>query len=121
MFSSTNFLFALIIILATVVLMIDDSHEPRLVDFIIGTEGIVIDDTFFDYDDFTNFSIIFKPAEDLKVLYLTHHGFFRPRYSIQMDEMDPIEVRNLLIRYLKEDLDRTDESNTDFFARILKI
>ena len=121
MFSSANFLFALIIILGTVIILIDDSKEPRSVDFIIGTEGIVIDDVFFDYDDFVNFSIVFKPNEDLKMLYLQHHSFFRPRYSIELGDLDALAVRNILGRYLKEDLNRTDEPNTDFFAKIFKI
>ena len=120
-FPSTNFLFAVIIILAAVIILTDNAREPEMVDFIIGTEGIVIDNTFFDYDDFNHFSIVFKPIEEIEVLYLTHNNVIRPRHSIDLEGNNPIEVRNILGRYMKEDLDRTDQSNTDFFSRILKI
>ena len=65
---NSNFIFALILVLSTIITIINDGQEPALVDFKIGPEGINIGKRFYDYDQLRHFSIIYKPNIEIKHL-----------------------------------------------------
>jgi len=69
-FLTTNFLFAIIIILITVVAILREGKEPKLIDVVITGEGIEFGNIFYDYDVLKDFSIIYKPKMEIKNLYL---------------------------------------------------
>lgn len=119
---NSNFIFALILVLSTIIMIINDGQEPNMVDFKIGPEGINIGKRFYDYDDLKHFSIIYKPNREVKHLYIEfRNGLTRPRLSIHLDEQDPITVRNYLLRYLDEDLERTDPPVSEQLTKLLKL
>lgn len=120
LFDTPNYLFLIIIILSAVTMILLNAMAGD-VDFVITTEGIIIGDKFYDFDDFRHFCVLSKPRENLKVLYLEFRGMFKPRLVIPMQDANPLEVRDILLDYLTEDLERTDESNTDFLSRMFKI
>lgn len=120
LFDTPNYLFLIIIILSAITMILLNAMAGNI-DFVITTEGIIIGDKFYDFDDFKHFCVLYKPRENLKVLYLEHRGMLRPRMVIPMQDANPLEVRDILLDYLTEDLERTDESNTDFLSRIFKI
>ena len=119
-FGSPNYTFAILIVLIDVVLIASNHNKAEELDVILTDEGVFIGREFFDYDKFKEFSVIFKPAEKLKVLYLEYKNSIKPRLSIKLNEANPLEVREILLQFLEEDLNRTDESNTDYFSRLLK-
>lgn len=120
--ANSNFIFALILILFTVIMIINDGNEPHMVDFKIGPEGINIGKRFYDYDDLKHFSILYKPNIEIKHLYLEFkNGLIHPRLSIHLDEQDPISVRNYLLRYLDEDLERTNPPASEQLTKLLKL
>jgi len=119
LFPGPNYLFLIIIILTAVILILINAMADE-VDFAITNEGLVIGDRFYDYDKFKNFCVLFKPREDLKVLYLEFKAPLKPRLQIPLEAADPVSVREMLLSFLHEDLDRTDESNVDFFSKLLK-
>lgn len=116
-----NFTFAILIVLVAVVLVAFNYNEPKKIDVILTAEGIFVGREFFNYDLFKQFSVIVLAGERIKVLYLEFINTVRPRLSIKLNDVDPIEVRKILLDYLEEDLDRTDETNTDYFSRLFKI
>lgn len=119
---NSNFIFALILILSSIITIINDGQEPNLVDFKIGPEGINIGKRFYDYDDLRHFSIIYKPNMGVKHLYLEFkNGFTHPRLSIHLYDQDPIEVRNYLLRYLDEDLERLGPPVSEQLTKLLKL
>ncbi|MFA5184004.1 MAG: hypothetical protein WC456_00580 [Patescibacteria group bacterium] len=117
----SNFLFALIIILASIVMIINDSREPLQVDFEIGPEGVKIGRKFYDYDEFKNFSVLYKPKDGIKNLYLEYKNGMRPRLSVPLRRMDALTVRNFLVRYLDEDLERTAPPLSEQLTKLLKL
>ncbi len=119
--SSSNFLFAIIIIVATVVMIINESQPAMTVKFELGPEGINVGQKFYDYDSFKNFSIIYKPKEDIKNLYLEYKNSIRPRLSIPLMKMDALTVRDFLLKNLEEDLDRTDPPLSEQLTKLLKL
>lgn len=116
-----NFLFAIIIIIATLVIILHDGKEPENVDFAIYSEGIRIGKKFYDYDEIKNFSIIFKSSRDIKNLYFEFNGMAKPRLSIPLKNMNPLQIRETLLKYLKEDLERTDRPVSEALARLFKL
>ncbi len=119
---NSNFIFALIMILSSIIMIINDGQEATLVDFKIGPEGINIGKRFYDYDDLRHFSIIYKPNIEISHLYLEFkNGFIHPRLSIHLYEQDPITVRNYLLRYLDEDLERLGPPISEQLTKLLKL
>lgn len=121
LFDEPNYLFAIIIILVAVIVIYNHSHQPPDVDVIITNEGLVVGDGFFDYDRLDTFNLVYRPYEDVRIMYLEFKNVLRPRLSIPLGDTNPLEVRSILRRYIREDLERTDESNTDFLGKVLKL
>ncbi len=117
----SNFLFALIIIIATIVMLINENQPAVTVHFELDKDGLKIGQKFYNYDDFKNFSIVYKPNEDIKNLYLEFKNSIRPRISIPLMEVDALEIRDFLLRSLEEDLDRTDPPLSEQLTKLLKL
>ncbi|MFA5754316.1 MAG: hypothetical protein WC905_03125 [Patescibacteria group bacterium] len=118
---SSNFLFALIILVAAIIMIINESQPPIMVNFELGPEGVKIGRRFYDYDEIKNFSVLYKPRESVKNLYFEFKGSFRPRLSVPLRRQEALTVRNFLIRYLDEDLARTDPPVSEQLTKLLKL
>lgn len=120
-FYTANYLFVIIIFLFVGLNVINYFRQPDLLEFIITTEGIIIGTNFYDFDDIKDFSVIYKPSRNVRTLYLNFKSILRPRLSIPLADVNPVDVREHLIKYLAEDLERTDEANSDYIAKKLKL
>ncbi|MDD5294608.1 MAG: hypothetical protein PHP21_01650 [Patescibacteria group bacterium] len=120
-FFSGNFLFAVIIIIAAVVIVLRDGQEPDLVKISLTEEGVTVGKKFHDYDEFKNFSIVYKPQQEIKNLYFEFNSTIRPRLSIPLRKMNPLLIRKSLLRYLPEDLDRTDRPLSEELGKLFKL
>ena len=118
---NSNFLFALIIVISAAIIVINESKETEMLEFTLTPEGVDVAGRFYYYDQFKNFSVIYKPKEDIKQLYLEFKNAVRPRLSVPLLEMNPIEIRNYLDKYLEEDLERTDPPLSEQLTNILKL
>ncbi len=119
---NSNFIFALILIISSIIMIINDGQEPAIVDFKIGPEGINIGRKFYDYDELRHFSIIYKPNIEVKHLYIEFkNSFIHPRLSIHLYSQDPITVRNYLLRYLDEDLERLGPPVSEQLTKLFKL
>jgi len=120
-FFSGNFLFAAIIIIGALVIMIHDSQEPITIDFVITDEGLIVGRNFYDYDVIKDFSIVYKPNQNIKNLYFEFKNVIRPRLSIPLGSMNPLPIRENLLKYLPEDLERTDQPLSEALAKMFKL
>ncbi len=116
-----NFLFAVILVIAGFVIIINDARHPAPVSVRITTEGVMVGRKFYDYDEMKHFAIVYKPAEDLKRLYFEFKTVTKPRLSVALFDINPLYIREHLTKYLSEDLERLDEPTSEFLARILKL
>jgi hypothetical protein len=92
-----------------------------MIDFVLEEEGIVIGSKFYDYDEIKNFSIVYKPKENIKNLYLTFNNNLKNRITIPLIDENPLIIRRYLLQYLDEDLDRNHEPVSESIARMLKL
>jgi hypothetical protein len=120
-FFSGNFLFAVIIIIAAIVIVLRDGQNPAMVKISLEPEGITVGKKFHDFDEFKNFSIIYKPKEEIKNLYFEYKNSLKPRLSIHLKNNNPLLIRKNLLKYLPEDLDRTDQPLSEALAKIFKL
>jgi glucan phosphoethanolaminetransferase (alkaline phosphatase superfamily) len=116
----SNFLFALFIIMAGAIMFIQDGREPAKMIATLGAEGLNLGQSFHDYDEFKNFSVIYKPNLGINKLYLEFKGI-RQRLSLSLGELNPLDVRNFLLQYLEEDLDRTNEPLSEQLTKLFKL
>ena len=120
-FWTANFLFAVIIIIACLITILHDGREPDMARFSITDEGVIIGRKFYDFDEIKNFSVVYKPKQGVKNLYFEFKNSLKHRLSIPLQDMNPLPIRENLLKYLKEDLERTDQSTSEGIAKMLKI
>ncbi len=116
-----NFLFAVIVIIGGFVLIMNDARHPQNVNISLTTEGIFVGRKFYDYDEIDNFSIVYKPTDNLKKIYFEFKSKTRHRLSIFLSDVNPVFVRDNLLPYLSENIERTDESISEALAKALKL
>ena len=120
-FWTANFLFAVIIIITSLIIIIHDGRDPDMVNFNITDEGIIIGRKFYDYDEIKDFAIVYKPKQGVKNLYFEFKNTIKHRLSVPIQDMNPLLIRENLLKYLKEDLERTDQSTSEGIAKVLKL
>lgn len=120
-FFTVNFLFAVIIIVVALIIILHEGREPERVKIAITDEGVIIGKRFFDYDDLKDFSIVYKPRIGVKHLYFEFKNIVKPRLSIPLGNMNPLPIRENLLKYLEEDLERTDQPLSEVLAKLFKL
>lgn len=117
---TANFLFAFIIFLSAILLLLVGNQEPKTVLVQVGENGVVWDGKLYLYQDLENFSIVYQPPIS-KVLYIEPKSSVTPRLTIELQDEDPISLREFLRNYMREDLDLQGEHFSDIVGRLLRI
>jgi hypothetical protein len=115
-----NYMFTVIIALATFIYIYLMQRQPKLVTFSITEDGVEVHEAFYPYKDFKQFWLIYEPPT-VKKLYLEFKNGVRPMLSIPLESQNPLTIRDILLQYLKEDLERDNESFSDALQRTLKL
>jgi len=117
---TSNFLFAIIILMSAVVMLLTLFTKPEKISVMVTSTGVVVGDMYYDFLSIRNFSIVYDPP-DVKNLYLDFYAISHPVLSIPLDDVDPNLVRNALLPFCLENLQRTEESLTDVMRRLYKL
>lgn len=120
-FWTKNFLFMGIILLGSFILALNESQEAPQVEIALTDEGVVVGRKFYDYDQLKNFGIVYKPNINAKNLYFEFKSPVKQRLSIPLMEQDPLAIRKELLKYLPEDLERTNRPLSENLSRLLKL
>ena len=97
------------------------SHQaPHTIPFSITDLGVVLNNRFYPYSEFSDFYIIYNPPE-VKTLFFEPHTVFRPRLRMEMTDQDPTEIKYVLRQFLEENFSKEDEPLSDKIAREWKI
>ncbi len=119
--AANNFLFAVIIVLASLIIILHTGREPEMINFSITDEGIQIGRHFYDYDEIKNFAIVYKPREGVKNLYFEFKIPLRHRLTVPLMDKNPLPIRENLLKYLPEDLERTAPPLSEQLARLFRL
>ncbi len=117
---TANFVFAVIVLMFAVIQLLRDLRKPARVDVHITTAGIVFGNDFYPYESFRDFSIVYYPP-DVKILYVAFTGIMNPTLTIPLEDVNPNDVRESLVPYAFENLNRNREYLTDLVSRLYKL
>ncbi|MFH1405516.1 MAG: hypothetical protein ABIH21_05510 [Patescibacteria group bacterium] len=117
---TANFIFAVIILMIGVIMVASSMKEPDKLNVVITNTGIVIGDLFYSYVGIRDFSLVYNPPHT-KLLYLDFVTAWRPMISVPLENVDPNEVRERLIPFCIENLERSEERIIDIFRRRYKL
>lgn len=119
-FLTANFLFALLIIIAGVIVILQDREKAPDIGFIIAEDGIALGRDFYRYQRFQSFWIYYEPDE-AKTLFFEFKNRFRPRLAIPLLNKNPLQVRATLLKFLPENTARENEPVSEQLSRLLKL
>ncbi|MFA5051266.1 MAG: hypothetical protein WC499_04080 [Patescibacteria group bacterium] len=117
---TANILFVILLILFMTIITLHNRHEPMDVLCDIFEDGVAVGSQFYEWSDIKNFRIVYQPP-DVKKLYIDLKNNLLQDFSIPLEDQSPLMVRDILKKYLKEDLTKTEETLTDRLNRWLKI
>ena len=118
--STANFLFAVIILMVGVITLLSSFVPPDRVPVLITNTGVVVSDMYYDFQAIKDFSIAYDPPH-VKNLYFEFHSPWQPLLTVPLEDIDPNEIRDLLLPYCLENLQRVEENLTDVLRRLYKL
>ncbi|NQV13227.1 MAG: hypothetical protein HQ530_02895 [Parcubacteria group bacterium] len=119
-FLTANYLFMVFVIMTAVVIYIFDKKEPAAIDVSITKEGILIGEKLLTYEeDLKSFWVLYNPPE-VKTLNFDRQQMMFPNISLQLEDENPLKIREALLRYLPEDMEK-EEHFSEKAARKLGI
>lgn len=118
---SHNYLFLGILFLGAFITIMNDLGHPRMLTVILSDEGIRVGKSFYDYDEIRNFSVIYKPKDEVKNVYIEFKSPIKQRLSLPLMDQNPLAVREALLRFLPEDLERINRPTSESLAKLLKL
>lgn len=115
-----NLLFAIIVVVFTVLYLSIENRGPRMVSIIIAEDGIIFNDKLIEYEKLQNFYIIYYPPQ-IKNLYFQPKSSFQQRIVVPLENQNPVDIRHLLLEFLDEDLEKEEMPSSESISRLLKL
>lgn len=117
---TANYLFSIIVLMTGIIMLINGTRHPNREQVHITDMGVVIGDNFYDYKMIKEFALVYEPPI-VKNLYIDFNNVLRPMISLDLEDTDPNLVRESLLPYVFENLEREDEALTDMLRRLYKL
>ncbi len=117
---SKNLLFAIILVLFVIIYFIIERRGPVVIQFAITEDGLLINDKFIEYAELDEFYIIYYPP-DIKNLYFQPRNRFKEKIVVPLEDQNPMAIRQTLLKYLAEDLEKEEIPPSESLSRIFKI
>lgn len=115
-----NLLFAIILVIFAILYFTLDRKDPVIVQIAVTEDGLVLNDKLIEYASLSNFYIIYYPPE-IKNLYLQPKNNLKPRIAIPLEDQNPNELREILLQYLEEDLEKEEIPSSESISKMLKL
>lgn len=111
-----NFLFPPILILFAIIIFVQSGQNSPDIHFSITELGIIVGNRFYEYKELTEFYFFYAPPT-VESLYFETSSLTRPRIHVELNGEDPVAVRDTLLEYLEENLEKEEEPLTERFGR----
>ncbi len=112
-----NVLGAIAVALVGILIYTLAQREPDQVRYRLMAEGLAINDRLYHYQDLDSFNIIYEPGQ-VKTVLVKSQKMLSPLIEMEIGSADPLEIRDILLEFLREDLN-LQEPITDTWARRL--
>jgi len=117
--SSANFLFAIIVLMMGVIMLVNNLKHAEEVRVYVTELGILVGHEFYSFREIKDFSVVYDPPHT-KLLYVDFVSVWKPLLTIPLEHADPNEIRDAILPYAFENLEREEETLTDLFRRLYK-
>ena len=115
---TSNYLLIIITIILAVIINSLTRKRPDSLSIAVTKRGIKINDKLYTFaEDLDSFWILYDPPE-LKTLSFKRQQRFMPETSIQLEKQNPLKIREFLLEYLEEEIER-EEHMADQISRRL--
>lgn len=115
-----NYLFAVIIVLFTLIIFLHNWKRPEDIQFIFTPQALHVGEKKYPLKEIDHFWIVYEPPQ-VERIYFEFKSSLRPLLGIPMSGNNPLQIREVLLEYLPENLEREDEPFADGMARVLKL
>jgi len=119
-FDKGNYLFIILLVLFLILYFYYERKEIDNISIFITEDGLVINDKLIEYKSLDYFYLVYFPPK-IKNLYLQPKNMLRPVIIVPLEDENPIEIRKILLRYLKEDLEKEEMPASESLAKIFKL
>jgi len=113
-----DFLTSMMFVLLLAMAFLFARARPRQITITLTPRGVKLNDTLLAYQQIKTFWIVYEPPH-IKTLNFETSAYLNRFLTLQLEDMDPVQVRDFLLEYLSEDLDR-QERLPDKISRTLK-
>jgi hypothetical protein len=115
---TANYLLVIITIILAVIMNSLTRKSPNELNMAVTKKGIKINDKLYTFtEDLESFWILYSPP-DLKTLNFKRQQRFIPELSVQLENQNPLKIREFLLEYLEEDIEK-EEHMADQISRRL--
>lgn len=95
-----NVMFAILIVVSAFALVVHAAKRPKVVHIEINDRGIVIDRVLYPFLTLESFWI--DAHEFPSKILLKSHKLFMPYITVHIEDVDPEQVRDILLNYIAE-------------------
>ena len=117
---SDNLLFAIILVIFAILYFTSIKEDPVTMETAITEDGIFIGSKFIEYEDLRSFYIIYYPPE-IKNLYFETKSVIKQRIVVPLEDQNPVYIREILLNYLDEDLEKEEIPSSESISNIFKL
>ncbi|MBI4160078.1 hypothetical protein HY504_02840 [Candidatus Wolfebacteria bacterium] len=111
-----NFLFAVLLAISGGLVIHHSSRRPRELHFYISPRGVKIGRRIYQFEDLNSFWILYDPPHSRELIIESKKALM-PVIRAPIGETNPLEIRKVLIRFLKEE--KHEESLVDIVSKHL--
>ena len=99
-FIFNNIIFGIFILVGAFALIVHAGKKPRIIHYEINDRGVVADNILYPFLTLESFWI--DAHERPSKILIKSHKTFMPYITIQIEDVDPEEVRDILLNYIAE-------------------
>lgn len=115
-----NFLFAILILLFAFIILLQGIVPIKKLKVSVTYSGISVENNHYPWRKFRSFFIIYNPPYVNRLYFekKDKQGYLGLELN---DDLDPYELRDIMLSFLPENIDKDDEELIDTVRRIFKI
>lgn len=117
---TVNWLFAVIIVMTVLISLLHSYYAGAEIVFSIMEDGLELGKHFYEYKRVKKFWIIYEPPL-VKKLFFEFKSSLKPDLIVPLENINPLKVRDILLKYLVEDLEKEEEPVSEAIGRWLKL
>ncbi len=92
-------------------------HKPPMMRYRIMVDGPAVNNSLYHFKELDSFNVVYEPGEAKLVLFRSKKKL-SPLVHMEIGDMDPVVIRDVLLEFLPEDQD-LEEPAVDMWARRL--